>query len=474
MSYVKDGGIMFVGRERELAKLNEMYNSNHFEMAVVYGRRRVGKTTLINEFCKSKDAIYFVGLELTEKDNLEAFSRVVWSYVMPGNKMPPFSDFTTLFDFIAKATENKRIILVIDEFPYLAKANPGISSIIQACIDQKMLHGKLFLILSGSSMSFMEHQVLGYKSPLYGRRTAQFKILPFTFWEARQLLYGFIPEDQALLYGATGGIPEYLSRIDNKKNADENLVNLFFDPAGRLFEEPNNLLKQELTDSSVYSAVIKSIAQGHSRLNEISNSIGRESSATTAYLNSLIELGLVVKETPATEKQGKKTIYTLSDQMFRFWYKFVSPNMSTIMSGQGMIIYENLVKKQLPDFMGRVFEIMTYDYLMILLGNKQLPFVFSNIGRWWGNDPIERKQVEIDIIADDGKQALFAECKWKNENVDISVLNALEHKAMLFNRDIRHLYLFSKSGFTAACHNKAVSGADIRLITFADMCEQTF
>ena len=179
---------MFVGRKKELKKLNSMYERKTFEMAVFYGRRRVGKTTLINEFCKDKKTIYFVGLESTEKENLQSFSREVWRVTQQDTDMPPFRDFSSLFEYIAKLAEGERIILVIDEYPYLAAAAPAVSSVLQACIDHKMKNGQLFLILCGSSMSFMEHQVLGYKSPLYGRRTAQFKITPFDFWEARQML----------------------------------------------------------------------------------------------------------------------------------------------------------------------------------------------------------------------------------------------------------------------------------------------
>ena len=167
--------IHFVGRERELKKLNELYATDNFQMAVIYGRRRVGKTTLINQFCKDKPTIFCVGIESTAKNNLENFSKVVWKWKGLEN-MPPFLSFEDLFSHVATLANEQRLILVIDEYPYLAKADSSISSIMQMYIDHSWKNSKLFLILCGSSMSFMEHQVLGYKSPLYGRRTAQFKI----------------------------------------------------------------------------------------------------------------------------------------------------------------------------------------------------------------------------------------------------------------------------------------------------------
>ena len=220
---------MFVGRERELKKLESLYNSNQFEFVVFYGRRRVGKTTLINEFIKNKQAVYYMAIEGTRKENLSGLSKVLLS-TGPEAACSEFTDYNNMFNHIdGLCKKQERIIIAIDEFPYLAASYPAISSMLQSHIDQCWKNSKLFLILCGSSMSFMEEQVLGYKSPLYGRRTAQFKIHPFTFFEARSLLLGFSDEDQAVLYGVTGGIPEYLSRIKCNESLDRNIIDLFFD-----------------------------------------------------------------------------------------------------------------------------------------------------------------------------------------------------------------------------------------------------
>lgn len=460
---------MFVGRKRELKKLNEMYARSSFEMAVFYGRRRVGKTTLINEFCKNKKTIYFVGLESTEKENLRSFSKEVWKIAEPNGDMPPFQNFEVLFEYVAKLAEEERIILVIDEYPYLAAAYPAVSSVLQACIDRKMKNGHLFLILCGSSMSFMEHQVLGYKSPLYGRRTSQFKIVPFDFWDARQMLPDFSPEEQAILYGVCGGIPEYLSHIDIRKGIDENLKDLFFDTSGRLFEETSNLLKQELRDPSSYNAVLTAIAGGHSKLNDIATAVGLTTSACSNLLVSLMELGLVQKEYPITEKTGRKTIYSFSDQMFRFSFRFVKPNISVISAGYGEQLYDSQIKTQIPDFMGTVFEIMCKDWFFHQLGKGTLPFFFSDIGRWWGGNPVTRKQEEIDLAAISDHQIILAECKWRNEVADETVLRKLQEKSILFSYRNKYLYIFSKSGFDDKCQRIMNEAENIRLISFENM-----
>ena len=462
-------GNRFVGRKRELKKLEELYATEEFQMAVFYGRRRVGKTTLINEFCKGKKTIFCVGIESTEKENLESFSKEVWRSMEQGIEMPAFKDFESLFDYIAKLSEKERMVLVIDEYPYLASASPAVSSILQACIDRKMKDGKLFLILCGSSMSFMEHQVLGYKSPLYGRRTAQFKILPFDYWEAKEMLPGFQEEEQALLYGITGGIPEYLYRIRQDWSVEQNLVDLFFDSSGRLFEEPSNLLKQELRDPSTYNAILTAIAEGHSKLNEIASTVGIASGGCSNLLTSLSELGIITKETPVAETSAKKTIYKITDQMFRFWYRFVGPNTNTITAGYGEQVFQRLVAEQLSDFMGQVFEKMCLDWMVIQQGEGSLPIFFSQIGHWWGGNPKTRKQEEIDIMAVEKSSAIFGECKWRNEPIDKAVLDKMIVKAEMFHYEKKYIYLFSKSGFTQGCKERAEECKNVRLIAFREM-----
>jgi AAA+ ATPase superfamily predicted ATPase len=227
---------MFIGREKELSKLNEMYASDSFEFAVIYGRKRVGKTTLIREFCKDKKAIYFIAREANDIINIENFSKDVFNVTSKETAgTAKFPDWEKAFEYIYNLAKNERLILVIDEYPYLAQANRSISSIIQAHIDMKFKDSKLFLILCGSSMSFMEYQVLSYKSPLYGRRTSQFKIKPFTFFESIKYHKEFTNEEKAIIYGITGGIPEYLSKIKEGKSLKDNIIDMFLNENGHLF-----------------------------------------------------------------------------------------------------------------------------------------------------------------------------------------------------------------------------------------------
>lgn len=462
---------MFFGRNEELKKLNEMYDSDKFEFAIVYGRRRVGKTSLIKKFCENKKSIYFLSREASGEINLKNFSKDVFSVVAQSfTGMSNFNDWESALDYIYKISKDERIILVIDEYPYLAGGFKSISSILQAHIDEQFKESKLFLILCGSSMSFMENQVLGYKSPLYGRRTAQFKILPFNFFSSRQFLKEFSPEDQAVLYGITGGIPEYLNQIEAKLSVKENIIRLFLTPSGHFYEEPTNLIKQELREPSTYNGIIEAIAEGSSKLNEIATKGGKlESNKCAKYLRSLINLGIAKRDLPITETTSKKSIYSLDDQMFRFWYRFVFPNMSSIVSGLGLQLYENEVLPNLNNYMGLAFEQICKQYFFELMRENKLPFFIGKIGRWWGNDPINKCESEIDIMGFKNKDAIFAECKWTNEKVDLAVLNRLIKKSKIFNYQNNYFYLFSKSGFTNAAIEKSKENENIKIISFEEM-----
>ncbi|MDR0468608.1 MAG: ATP-binding protein [Peptococcaceae bacterium] len=461
---------MFVGRAFELERLNSSYSKNSFQFSVIYGRRRVGKTTLINEFCRGKKTVYFVAVQSTAKENLEILSSQILSVLAPDSPKMPFPSFREAVDYLFERAKTERIIFVIDEYPYLAGSDRSVSSILQAAIDEHQADSRLFLILCGSSMSFMENQVLGHKSPLYGRRTAQFKLAPFDYIESEEMLHGFSNEDKIVLYSVTGGIPEYLSRIDQAKTAKENVKELFFDPSGRLFEEPANLLKQELKMPETYNAIISAIADGSSRLNEIAAKAVIETSQCSKMLSSLISLGLVRKEYPVTEARSKKSVYLLADWMFVFWFRFVQPDISRIAAGLGERVCSEVFGGQLNSHTGKAFEECAKQYMWRALKEDRLPISFKNIGRWWGNNPKEKREEEVDFIAFSGERAIFGECKWRNAPVGEDVLDNLMRKAGLFPgfKDI-HYMLFSKTGFTGSLTRVAGKRGNAVLLGIDDM-----
>lgn len=461
---------MFYCRENELNDLNRRYQGDSFECAVIYGRRRVGKTSLINEFCKDKPTVFFSALNATAGENLEALSRAIYEKDhKDGTNAPVYASFEAAISEITRMAKDERLIFVIDEYPYLAKADKSVSSRLQHIIDRVWQHGKLFLILCGSSMSFMENQVLGYESPLYGRRTAQYKIGALTYKEIKAFHPSLSNEDQALLYGITGGIPHYINKLNVKKSVDDALLENLFTPSGYLFEEPENLLKQELREPAVYNSIISSVAGGSTHSNEISTKVGLESGICAKYIKVLIDLGILKKETPITEKPGKKTIYGIGDNYFRFWYRFVPKNMSAIVTGRISQIYASAIKQYYPDYMGLVFEQICRDYLLRYADS--LPFVLSDVGQWWGTDARAKKEVQIDIVGTplEGNEYLIGSCKYKKEKIGTDELELLKEYASAFGKGSCYRYcIFSKSGFTDGLI-EAAKKENVLLFTLDDL-----
>lgn len=461
---------MFYCREEELRTLNNRYKKGHFECVVIYGRRRVGKTALINEFCKGKPTVYFSALNASSQENLEALSKAIYTCQnSDSTSAPTYRSYENALEAITGMAMEKRLVFVIDEYPYLAKAEKSISSRLQHIIDHSWQDSRIYLILCGSSMSFMEYQVLGYESPLYGRRTAQFKIQALTYREITEFHPELKAADQALLYGVTGGIPHYINKLDVESNLDEALLDNLFSTSSYLFEEPENLLKQELREPAIYNSVISAIAAGASHSNEISTKVGLESGVCAKYLKVLLDLGILKKETPITEKPGKKTIYAIDDNFFRFWYRFVPRNMSVISAGRMRLIYEQAVKRFYPDYMGLVFEKMCQEYLLRYA--KDLPILLSNVGQWWGTDSKTRREVQIDIVGApvDGNEYLIGSCKYRNEKIGIEELELLRRYAAVFRQNgIFHYYIFSKGGFTQALLEAEMQG-EVTLLTLEDL-----
>lgn len=463
---------MFVGREKELSSLNKHYQTREFQCAIIYGRRRIGKTELISEFVKDKPTIFYTATQENAESNLIRMSNALNQFEDANfDDGPVYPSFDALLQRINTIAQNQQLVLVIDEYPYLAEVYRGFSSLLQAYIDRYFKNINLFLILCGSSMSFMEKQVLGYQSPLYGRRTLQLKLEPFSFKEARQMLTDFGKEEAFELYAIAGGIPQYLSYFAKKRTVKQAIIDCFLQKDGRLFEEPSNLLKQELREPANYNSIIAAIANGASRLNDIAMKTKIANTSIKSYLNNLMELEIVQRVVPATEigkGKTKKAIYQIRDGMFRFWYRFVPKRLSLIERGMSEVAWQGIAA-QLSDFLGPAFEKLAQDYLWDHYDAEKKPF--TALGNWWGTDKRTHQQVELDVLgysADDPSFGIFGECKWKNEPISRDILEKLIFNSNLFNYPVKYYYLFSKVGFTEDCQSLA-HDVNCQLINFAEM-----
>ena len=466
---------MFLGREKELEKLEAMAKSNRFEMPIVYGRRRVGKTTLLRKFAQGKRHVFFTSIEGRRQDNLSYLKEVINQGENETKIYGELTDFRTAFEVILEIAreEDSAFVFVIDEYPYLAKSDSSVSSVLQMVIDTHYLKQRnLTLVLSGSSMSFMEKQVLGYESPLYGRRTGQFKILPLSPWEARGFFPEYSREDFLTIYGITGGIPLYLSLLDAEATLKENICRNFFSTNTFLYEEPSNFLKQELNHPSNYFSVISAIANGYNKFNEINSKVVLSTSSLDKYIHDLIELGVIIKDRPLGNKNKNAIIYRLKDGLFRFWFSFVPSNLLLITEDKGEMVW-GLIQEQLSMFTSRTFEEFCMEWMVKENGSGTFRTVITEIGSWWGRNPHVKAgnavQHEIDILGfGSQKDMVIGECKWTNKKVDYNVVELLNERSSFFSVANQEKFIFSKSGFTESC----VEGAklsQVRLIEFEEM-----
>ncbi|MDR0198463.1 MAG: ATP-binding protein [Methanomassiliicoccaceae archaeon] len=363
-------------------------------------------------------------------------------------------------------------MIFIDEYPYLAEAYPPISSELQKYIDLVLQRTNIMLILCGSSMSFMEHQVLGYQSPLYGRRTAQYKIGPLDYYDSAEFFGNASPEDKLLGYAVTGGIPQYLSVISEAATVEAGIEKAFFTKNGFLYEEPENLMKQELREPAVYNAIITAIANGATKLNEISSKIHEDERKVSVYIRNLMGLGILERSAPMFANSGRSSIFRVRDGMYRFWYRFVLNYVEMIDAGDRHIYRED-VRPFVNDFMGPAFEDICMQYLIRLNIERRLPFRFNRIGRWWGGNPMTKKETEIDVIASsaDEKTLILCECKWRNREPGSKVYDDLKEKAALFRGKDIHYYIFSRSGFETGLKKMAEKDVRLTLVGMDDLFE---
>ena len=450
----------FIGRNRELEALEREYAKPGFGMLVLYGRRRVGKSTLIKKFIEGKKAVAMTAVKSDSKRNMALLRSTVPDSYRTSTE-PTAED---VLDSWAAMSEDGRLIVVIDEYPYLANSFPSFSSILQNRIDDSFSGCDMFIILCGSSIGAMEDGVLGYESPLYGRRTAQMMMSPLTYLECRPYLKGFSDADCLRIYGMVGGIPAYLKMFDPSRGLEQCIIDNFLRDTAFFRLEPDYILREELRDPSTFSSLIAALANGKSRLNEIADDAGISTSLATAKLSDLIRLRIVDKTVPFGEASKKKTGYILSDNMFRFCYRFVYGSYVPIDSSEE----ESSVKRimsGMQTYMGYVFESACRTYARRNMG-------FNSVGTWWGSDPATKTSAEIDVIAydqdDPDGTVLFGECKCRASPITIEVLDHLMKSSMLVRCRERRYALFSTGGFSES----VVSAAEehgIVLVSLEDL-----
>ena len=449
---------MFVGRSVELQSLEEAFESGKFQMAVVYGRRRVGKTSLIRKFTKGKRAIFFTAQEQSDADNIADFSREIATFFGLPSDMR-FGTWRAAIDYLCDQAERERFILVIDEFPYAAKRFPAFPSLLQLAIDRRLQNTQVFLVLCGSNQGFMESDVLGYKSPLYGRRTRQMKLKPFGYREAAKMLPWMEPEECFRTFACIGGVPYYLAQVQEGESLKDNLAHLYFRPMGFLYSEPELLLRQELSEPAAYYSVLRSVASGANRPKAIAERTGIERNSIAGYISTLVDLDILERVVPFGENpdRSKRAIYRIREAMFDFWFSFVSPNVAMIDANAGNAVIGSISEEVFATYLGHWFERVCREWMVSQAFSGRFTVPIAAVESWWGIDPTAREQVDIDVVGADAsrKRLVVGECKYRNSFDETEALRILEQRAPLIKGcSPEEFVLFTKHPVSAGTRKK--------------------
>ncbi len=464
---------MFINREPELEHLQQLYQSDRAELFILYGRRRVGKTELLRAFCEGKPHVFFIATLSSDHDQLAAFSQEVWRFdhtqVSEGFTFPSWEAA-----FRALADLPGRPVVVLDEFTYLISGNKAIPSILQKVWDEALRHTRIFLVLCGSYVGMMEREVLGYQAPLYGRRTGSYLLQPLELPAAALFFPSYSPIEQIEVWAVLGGMPYYLRTFSDEMDIFTNIRTHILHDKGSLYNEPQLLLMEELREPRNYFSILRAIAQGRTRLNEIAQSAGVGDARTTArYLDILQQMRVVKRIVPASEsrpEKSKKGLYQIADPFLRFWFRFVHPHRGSLELGLADAVLEQRVQPTFDQFVGYAFEEAAREHVARLARAGKLPFLPERIGAWW-----ERGE-EIDVVAisDAEGAVLVGECKWSVNPVGLNVLVDLKRKAQVLGASGRwpkvSYALFAKAGFTPELRTVAAAEG-VRLVQATELVE---
>lgn len=474
---------MFIGREVELSFLQDKYDENQGQLVVLYGRRRVGKTETLREFCKDKPHIFYSCTQSTDKVQLSKFSKQIFKENIPAKQyISEFADWESAFRSVLDLPySDKKKLLIIDEFPYMCKGNKSIPSILQNLWDAELKDRNVMIVLCGSAMSFIEKELLAEKNPLYGRATGIYKMTEMGFYDAVKFFPDYSDKDKILAYSILGGIPHYLRQFRPELSVEENIKKNILTKGCVLYSEVDFLLHQELRETPIYNSIIEAVALGNTKLNDISQkSLVDDTSKTSVYLKNLITLGIIEREFSVDSKTKEKAnsnrgTYRLTDNFFRFWYAFGFTNFSQLEDGDVDGVYEYVIAPALHEFASFAFEDVCKEFVKELQKKNVLPFRYSKMGRWTGRTTVRDKnaasglrvaETEIDLlgIGRDAKEYLVGECKFKSSPFDYS--EYLDAKAKLTPlKDTAKFYyvLFSESGFDKKIMVEAENESNLQL-----------
>ena len=449
----------FFDRDRELDQLEAAWPAAGAQLVTLWGRRRVGKSTLLARFAEGRRSLYLYGTRIAERDILTGLAQqAADTFGDDYLRLAPFPSWDAALAYLAGRARDSRLLIIFDEFPYLCDVTPGLDTLVQRWWDHNRDTMNLMLVLAGSGFSFMEG-LTGARGPLHGRRTAQIEVHPFDYLDAARFFPQLSPPDRVRAYACFGGIPAYLRTWEADRTLAGQVRETLLSPGHFLFREGEELLRTEFHQEALYASILRAIAGGETRPSDIARAVGRRSADEIFdHLRRLQDLQFVRRAVPVTEAGRQRTqrvLYRLADPYLRFWFRFVSPYQSFIQLGKGGDLWDSEIAPRLDEFVARTtWEDVCAHFLRRRLARGDLPVRFSELGRWWDNED------EIDLAGTWGNAVtLVGECKWSSSPVDLDVLLSLQQKTRKLPLDRSPLWvLASRSGFRPAVHRRTEEG----------------
>ena len=437
----------FVGRGAELSALERRYASSRSELVPVYGRRRVGKTELLTRLASGRPTVYFTASDKLRTSQIGGFMRAAaeWLGISSVAEAAPATWEAAFRLVTGAAPRDRKLLLVLDEFQWACRSSPDLPSVIQRLWDHDWQHsGRVMLILCGSLIGFMEREVLGSRSPLYGRRTASIRLEPLGFREAALFFPQWSLEENARAYFICGGIPAYLRRFDPNLSVVQNVTHEFFEIDSYFQSEPEFLLREELAELKQAASILEAVALGRRSQGEIARAVGLSTSAAAPHLKNLVNLSYLEKTYPLSPKRAPRTavVYRISDPMLRFWFRFLGPHWSLLRRYPADTAFERIVAPQWDAYCGEAFERLCREALPLLYEQEGISGR-SQVGEYWD------RQMQIDVVGLRGDDWVdLGECRWPARSSPTEAARELSARAAQYPASgrtlLRRLFLRTK------------------------------
>lgn len=459
----------FINRKDTLGFMETLWNKKTAQFLVVYGRRRVGKTAVLGRFSSKKPILHWMAYRTTGKELLSDFSRHVYTILHNGEA--PEGDFTYGSWKVALETISSspaKLGIVIDEFPYIAEADPSFPSVLQAVWDKSLSKTNNFLAVSGSSISMVKNEILKEKGPLYGRATAILHLAPIKPANLDEFFPRYSSVQLVEVYGITGGVPKYFEFISDNMPVLKNIEIAIKTKSTFLTSEPEFLLSEEFRETRTYLAILRALGKGASEIREISGLCGIDTKALSKYVDQLMELKLVERKISADKEpdKGRKGRYAICDPFINFYFHFISPYLQEIEKDRYDAVIKN-IERNFDSYIGKyIFEDICREWLAGLADKGKLSFLPERVGSYWDRD----MQIDVMGINHHDRAMILGEAKWTNQKVGLEILNNLEEKTKKLSKQSNYhcqLVLFSRSGFTG----KLIKTAEKKKVLLASIKE---